>query len=65
MKSMDKPTLQNARNKLKEVWGYPAFRSGQEEVISSVLEGNETLVLSLQVAGNRFVTRCPRFFLKE
>ena len=59
MKSMDKPTLQNARNKLKEVWGYPAFRSGQEEVISSVLEGNETLVLFPTGGGKSLCYQVP------
>ena len=59
MKSMDEPTLQNARNKLKEIWGYPAFRPGQEEVISSVLEGNDTLVLFPTGGGKSLCYQVP------
>lgn len=56
---MDKPTLQNAQDKLQEIWGYPSFRPGQDEVITSVLEGNDTLVLFPTGGGKSLCYQVP------
>jgi len=56
---MDKITLQEARKKLQEIWGYPSFRPGQEEVISSVLNGQDTLVLFPTGGGKSLCYQVP------
>ena len=56
---MDELTIQNARKKLKKIWGYPSFRQGQEEVISSVLDGNDTLVLFPTGGGKSLCYQVP------
>jgi len=35
--------LQKAREILKEYYGYPSFKSGQERMISSILQGKDTM----------------------
>lgn len=37
------PTLDDARTVLRDRWGYPSFRPGQEEILESVLEGRDVL----------------------
>ncbi|WP_340105044.1 RecQ family ATP-dependent DNA helicase [Rhodohalobacter sp. 8-1] len=56
---MNKLTLENARKKLQEVWGYPSFRPGQEEVISNVLQGQDTLVLFPTGGGKSLCYQVP------
>jgi ATP-dependent DNA helicase RecQ len=59
MTSKEQPTLQDAEKKLRDVWGYPSFRPGQDEVISSVLEGKDTLVLFPTGGGKSLCYQVP------
>ncbi|MBK6264756.1 RecQ family ATP-dependent DNA helicase [Marivirga sp. S37H4] len=44
---------------LKKYWGYAAFRSMQEDIISSVLEGNDTLALLPTGGGKSICFQVP------
>lgn len=44
---------------LKKFWGFDAFRSGQDEVVRSVFEGNETLVLFPTGGGKSLCYQVP------
>jgi ATP-dependent DNA helicase RecQ len=46
--------LQEARNLLKQVYGYDTFRKGQEAIISGILEGRDTLAI-LPTGGGKSV----------
>jgi ATP-dependent DNA helicase RecQ len=59
MTSKERPTLQDAEKKLQDVWGYPSFRPGQDEVITSVLEGKDTLVLFPTGGGKSLCYQVP------
>jgi len=37
------PTIEDAKRVMEERWGYASFRPGQEEVIESVLKGQDVL----------------------
>ena len=39
------PLLEQARATLRESFGYPGFRPGQERAITSILSGRDTLVV--------------------
>lgn len=47
--------MENIRDILKRYWGYDCFRSLQEEIITSVLEGNDTLAL-MPTGGGKSIT---------
>ncbi|MDZ7718709.1 MAG: ATP-dependent DNA helicase RecQ [Balneolaceae bacterium] len=52
-------TIEKARDALKTYWGFSTFRSGQEEAIRSVLEGNDTLVLFPTGGGKSLCYQVP------
>jgi ATP-dependent DNA helicase RecQ len=53
-----------AKQNLKKFWGYDAFRPGQEEVVKSVLEGRETLVLFPTGGGKSLCYQVPATVLE-
>lgn len=53
----------DAREALKKFWGYELFRPGQEDVIESVLEGRDTLVLFPTGGGKSLCYQVPALVL--
>ncbi len=51
--------LRNLHGILKKYWGYEAFRPSQEDVISSVLDGRDTLALMPTGAGKSLLYQVP------
>ena len=49
--------MNRATQVLHEVWGYPAFRGLQSEIIEQVANGGDALVLRVLP---RFESRCAR-----
>jgi ATP-dependent DNA helicase RecQ len=43
---------------LQRLYGYDSFRGQQEEIINTVVDGNDALVLMPTGGGNHFVTSC-------
>ncbi|MFO7845528.1 MAG: RecQ family ATP-dependent DNA helicase [Balneolaceae bacterium] len=56
---MDNPTLEQATEVLSKFWGYPSFRTGQDQVIKSVLQGEDTLVLFPTGGGKSLCYQVP------
>ncbi|TXC76235.1 RecQ family ATP-dependent DNA helicase [Luteibaculum oceani] len=56
--------MQEARNLLKKVWGYPDFRPAQTPVIQSLIEGKSTLAL-LPTGGGKSICYQVPVLLKE
>ncbi|HNZ96074.1 MAG TPA: DEAD/DEAH box helicase, partial [Thermoanaerobaculia bacterium] len=42
---LDRPGLERARATLAEVFGFPGFRAGQEEVVAALLAGRDAFVV--------------------
>lgn len=51
--------FQEAKANLKKFWGFESFRAGQEEVIQSVFEGKNTLVLFPTGGGKSLCYQVP------
>ncbi|MDE6682841.1 MAG: DEAD/DEAH box helicase, partial [Muribaculaceae bacterium] len=49
---------------LKQYWGYTAFRPLQEQIISSVLDGNDTLGLMPTGGGKSITFQVPALMLE-
>ena len=58
-----RPTLATARKTLEKVFGLDAFRPGQEEIIESVLSGNDTLAIMPTGAGKSLCYQVPALIL--
>lgn len=51
--------LEQARKKLQEYFGYPTFRPGQEDAISQILQGNNTLAVMPTGGGKSICYQIP------
>ena len=58
-------TLEDARAALKEHFGYPAFRPGQEAAVESVLAGRDTLVVLPTGGGKSLCYQVPALILPK
>jgi len=57
--------MSNTQKILKAYWGYPSFRFLQEDIIQSVLEGNDTLALLPTGGGKSICFQVPALALEE
>ena len=57
------PALQRAQKVLRDVFGYPAFRPGQHEVIEAVLEQRDTLAVMPTGGGKSMCYQVPALLL--
>ena len=55
----NKPDLTRARDVLNRVWGYPDFRPGQEEIVASVLQGEDLLAIMPTGGGKSICYQLP------
>jgi len=51
--------MENAVEILKKYWGYDTFRPLQDEVINSILDGNDTLALMPTGGGKSICFQVP------
>src|SRR3954470_19305797 len=58
-------TLEDARAALREHFGYPAFRPGQESAVESVLAGRDTLVVLPTGGGKSLCYQVPALMLPK
>jgi len=58
-------TLEDARAALREHFGYPAFRAGQEAAVESVLAGRDTLVVLPTGGGKSLCFQVPALMLPK
>lgn len=52
-------SLQEAQQLLQKYYGYPSFRKGQEQIISSILQGNDTLGIMPTGGGKSICYQLP------
>ena len=57
------PTIAEARAALREHFGYPEFRPGQETAVTTVLEGRDTLVVLPTGGGKSLCFQIPALLL--
>src|SRR3982750_4555021 len=58
-------TIEDARTALREHFGYPAFRPGQEAAVESVLAGQDTLVVLPTGGGKSLCYQVPALMLPK
>jgi len=58
-------SIEQARAALKEHFGYPAFRAGQEAAVESVLSGRDTLVVLPTGGGKSLCYQVPALILPK
>lgn len=56
-------TIERAREALREHWGYPGFRPGQEAAIEAVLSGRDTLTVMPTGGGKSLCYQVPALLL--
>src|SRR5215211_4646638 len=59
------PTLDTATEILRSRFGYPAFRSGQQDAVASVLGGGDTLVVMPTGGGKSLCYQVPALILPK
>jgi ATP-dependent DNA helicase RecQ len=59
----ERPTLDQAREVLRQRFGFPEFRPGQERAVSSVLAGRDTLVVLPTGGGKSLCYQVPALLL--
>ena len=59
------PSVEDARAALREHFGYPAFRPGQEAAVESVLAGRDTLVVLPTGGGKSLCYQVPALMLPK
>ncbi len=57
------PSIEDARTVLREAFGYPEFRAGQEAAVESVLKGGDTLVVLPTGGGKSLCYQVPAMLL--
>jgi ATP-dependent DNA helicase RecQ len=60
---MVNPTLQNARDLLKNAFGYEDFRPGQEAAVSAILSGRDTVVVLPTGGGKSLCFQVPALLM--
>jgi ATP-dependent DNA helicase RecQ len=55
------PSLDEALSFMGRVFGYPRFRPGQEDIVASVLEGRDTLIIMPTGGGKSLCYQVPSF----
>src|SRR5207302_10163670 len=65
MTSASTHTIEHARTALREHFGYPAFRPGQEAAVESVLAGRDTLVVLPTGGGKSLCYQVPALMLPK
>ncbi len=63
--AIDRPLLDRARTVLREVFGYPDFRPGQDDIIAAVLEGEDVLAVMPTGAGKSMCYQLPALVREE
>src|SRR4029078_1972335 len=65
MSSASPHTIEEARSALREHFGYPAFRPGQEAAVESGLAGKDTLVVLPTGGGKSLCYQVPALMLPK